>query len=213
LQSDGLLVRFLNERAGGTNPSPAILGKIGREYVEAVNAFAKINEIPVVRFHKGAVKEDVARGYFRDAEKHGRTGMVMIGVTQEKAFAWRGWRDGGNDAHPHFEFGRQAIFVTTSASTFSTRSGVRDSSRPTRTPPTRSGSTSTGMSGPNAKPRDKGSATGSSTTGFAPARTPSSSPKSAPRCRTVRSKRSWTGGCACCRHRSPGLIVAVTATG
>ena len=37
--------------------------------------------------------------------------MVLIGVAQEKAYAWRGWRDGGNDAHPHFEFGRQAVFV------------------------------------------------------------------------------------------------------
>ena len=35
----------------------------------------------------------------------------MFGVAQEKAFAWRGWRDGGNDAHPHFEFSRQAVFV------------------------------------------------------------------------------------------------------
>ena len=37
--------------------------------------------------------------------------MVMIGVAQEKAFAWRGWRDGGHDAHPHFVFARQAVFV------------------------------------------------------------------------------------------------------
>jgi hypothetical protein len=61
LQSDGLLVRCLNERAGGTIPSPAILGGIGRGYVEQVNAFAKAREIPVVRFSKDMVKEDVAR--------------------------------------------------------------------------------------------------------------------------------------------------------
>jgi hypothetical protein len=35
----------------------------------------------------------------------------MIGVAQEKAFSWRGWRDGGSDAHPHFDFKRQAVFV------------------------------------------------------------------------------------------------------
>jgi hypothetical protein len=111
LQSDGLLVRFLNERAGGTIPSPGLLGKIGRSYVEQVNAFAKAREIPVVRFTKDMVKEDVARGHMQAAEREGRAGVVMVGVAQEKAFAWRGWRDGGNDAHPHFEFGRQAIFV------------------------------------------------------------------------------------------------------
>jgi hypothetical protein len=111
LQCDGLLVRFLNERAGGTIPSPAILGKVGRAYVEEVNAFAKARQIPVVRFTKDMVKEDVARPHMHAAEMDRRSGVVMLGVAQEKAFAWRGWRDRGNDAHPHFEFGRQAIFV------------------------------------------------------------------------------------------------------
>lgn len=111
LQCDGQLVRFLNERSGGTIPSPAILGRIGRRYVEEINRFAKTHRIPVVRFQKGQVKEDVARRFMRKAERAGSTGVVMIGVAQEKAFAWRGWRDGGSDAHPHFEFKRQAVFV------------------------------------------------------------------------------------------------------
>src|SRR5450755_4570395 len=99
-----LRVRFLNDHAGGTIPSPALFGKIGRSYAEDVNAFAKAHEIPVVRFAKGVVKEDVARPYMQKAEREGRSGVVMLGVAQEKAFAWRGWRDGGNDAHPHFKF-------------------------------------------------------------------------------------------------------------
>ena len=111
LQCDGQLVRFLNERAGGTIPSPAILGRIGRSYVEAINAFAKANDIPVVRFAKVDVKEDVARKHMQKAERDDRTGVVMLGVAQEKAWAWRGWRDGGHDAHPHFAFRRQAVFV------------------------------------------------------------------------------------------------------
>jgi hypothetical protein len=111
LQCDGLLVRFLNERSGGTIPSPAMLGKIGRGYVDRLNAFAGANEIPVVRFTKDMVKEDVARPHMRAAEREDRTGVVLLGVAQEKAFAWRGWRDGGPDAHPHFEFSRQAVFV------------------------------------------------------------------------------------------------------
>ncbi len=111
LQCDGQLVRFLNERAGGTIPSPAILGKIGRAYVEGINRFVKAREIPVVRFAKSDVKEDVARRHMHAAEREDRTGVVMLGVAQEKAWAWRGWRDGGHDAHPHFEFARQAVFV------------------------------------------------------------------------------------------------------
>jgi hypothetical protein len=111
LQCDGQLVRFLNDHAGGTIPSPALFGKIGRAYVEDVNAFAKAHEIPVVRFAKGVAKEDVARPYMQTAEQEGRSGVVMLGVAQEKAFAWRGWRDGGRDAHPHFKFDRQAVFI------------------------------------------------------------------------------------------------------
>ena len=111
LQCDGQLVTFLNQRAGGTIPSPAILGKIGRAYVEEINQFAEANDIPVQRFTKDMVKEDVARPHMQKAEHEGRSGVVMLGVAQEKAFAWRGWRDGGHDAHPHFEFGRQAVFV------------------------------------------------------------------------------------------------------
>ena len=111
LQCDGQLVRFLNDRAGGTIPSLVMLGRIGRAYVEEINRFAKTNEIPVVRFAKSDVKEDVARPYMQAAEREGRSGVVMLGVAQEKAWAWRGWRDGGHDAHPHFEVARQAVFV------------------------------------------------------------------------------------------------------
>jgi hypothetical protein len=34
----------------------------------------------------------------------------MVGICQEKTSAWRGWRDGGPDGHPHFEYRRQSIF-------------------------------------------------------------------------------------------------------
>jgi hypothetical protein len=111
LQCDGQLVRFLLDRVAGNIPSPAILGRIGRGYVEAVDRFARDHEIPVVRFVKGARKEDVARPLLRAAERDGRRGVVLIGVAQEKAYAWRGWREGGNDEHPHLEFARQAIYV------------------------------------------------------------------------------------------------------
>lgn len=111
LQCAGQLVGFLNARAGGTIPSPAILGRVGRAYLSAVDEFALNNELAVVRFKRHERKEDVARSYFQRAERDGRFGVVLIGVAQEKASAWRGWREGGNDAHPHFEFGRQSVFV------------------------------------------------------------------------------------------------------
>jgi hypothetical protein len=65
----------------------------------------------VLRFGKGESKEQSARHYFRAAEREGRFGVVLIGVAQEKTTGWRGWRHGGRDSHPHFEFGRQELFV------------------------------------------------------------------------------------------------------
>ena len=90
LQSEGLIVRFLNERVGGTIPSPVILGKIGDAYVHEIHAFADAHSIPELRFGKDDVKEDIAREHMQSAERDGRTGVVMLGIAQEKAFAWRG---------------------------------------------------------------------------------------------------------------------------
>jgi hypothetical protein len=110
LMTEGMVVRFLLDQ-GNPIPSPALLGKIGRAYVQAIDAFAADAEVPVVRFRKGESKEQTARTYFECADREGRTGVVLIGVAQEKASAWRGWRDGGPDGHPHFCFGRQTVFV------------------------------------------------------------------------------------------------------
>lgn len=64
----------------------------------------------MVRFEKGVSKEAVARPYFEAAEREGRFGVVLVGVAQERARVWAGWRRGGSDGHPHFEFGRQSRF-------------------------------------------------------------------------------------------------------
>ena len=34
----------------------------------------------------------------------------MIGVAQEKTSAWRGFRQGGSDSHPHFAYRRMSVF-------------------------------------------------------------------------------------------------------
>jgi hypothetical protein len=109
LMTEGQVIRFLLDR-GFPIPSPAVLGKIGRRYAEAIDQFAVDHEIPVVRFVKGDVKEEIARKHFKAAEREDRYGVVMLGVCQEKTSAWRGWRDGGPDGHPHFVYRRQSIF-------------------------------------------------------------------------------------------------------
>ncbi len=91
-------------------PSPAALGKIGKGFVKDIERFVADNAIPVVRFAKGQCKEDVAAPYLAEARTRGFHGVVLVGVAQEKESAWRGWRDGGSDGHPHFEFARQSVF-------------------------------------------------------------------------------------------------------
>jgi hypothetical protein len=61
-----------------------------------------------VRFGSGESKEEIARPYFEQAEREGRFGVVLIGVAQERAWVWAGWRAGGPDGHPHFAFGWQS---------------------------------------------------------------------------------------------------------
>lgn len=109
LMSEGLLIRFLLDR-GFPIPSPALLGKIGAGYVRAIERFASREQIPVVHFQRGESKEEAARPYFEQAEREGRFGVVVIGIAQERARVWAGWRQGGSDTHPHFAFGRQSRF-------------------------------------------------------------------------------------------------------
>ena len=97
------MIRFLLDR-GFSIFSPAVLGKIGRAYVDAIDRFRLEQDISIVRFRKGDCKEDIARVYLQQAEREGRFGVVLIGVAQEKTSAWRGWRDGGSDGHSHFEY-------------------------------------------------------------------------------------------------------------
>jgi hypothetical protein len=107
LMCEGLLIRFLLDR-GFSIPSPALLGKIGSAYVRAIERFAAQDGIPVIRFERRQSKEELARPYFEAAEREGRFGIVMIGVAQERARVWAGWRHGGSDSHPHFAFGWQS---------------------------------------------------------------------------------------------------------
>jgi hypothetical protein len=109
LQTQGQVIRFLLDR-GFPIPSPVVLGRIGRGYVRAIERFILDHHVPVVRFKKGDSKEDIAREYFKRAEREARFGVVLVGVAQEKTSAWRGWREGGSDGHPHFEYRRQSIF-------------------------------------------------------------------------------------------------------
>jgi hypothetical protein len=212
LQSEGQVVRFLLDR-GFPIPSPAALGKIGAAYVRAVERFASRNRIPVVHFKTGESKELAARRYMQKAEREGRFGVVMIGVAQEKTSAWRGFRRGGPDSHPHFSYAGCRCSPTTSISTSAIASSVPLSSRPSPTPHTECGCTSMVMSGPSVRPPSGGSALRRWITGSCRSRTPTSSRASATASGIGTSSASGSTGSSGCPRRSPHTIAsAATAT-
>ncbi|HZD70564.1 MAG TPA: hypothetical protein VFA45_17220 [Actinomycetes bacterium] len=113
LQSVGQVCRFLRWQRGFPIPSSAAFGRIGKGYEKAIRKFAEQQGIPFVRFKKGEDKEEAARPYLEAAAWERREAVVLIGVAQEKASAWRSWKAEGQEkaAHPHMDWGRQMAFV------------------------------------------------------------------------------------------------------
>lgn len=114
LQSVGQVCTFLRWQRGFHIPSSAAFGKIGDRYIKDIERFAKEQDIPMIRFEKGESKEERVRPLLRAAAgENGDGRVVLIGVAQEKASAWRSWRAKGQGqvAHPHMEWGRQMVYV------------------------------------------------------------------------------------------------------
>lgn len=114
LQTVGQVCTFLRWQRGFPIPSSAAFGKIGEAYVREVHRFAEREGIPVVHFKKGENKEAVARPLIEAAAVEGGDGkVVLVGIAQEKASAWRSWVAKGQKGmpHPHMEWGRQMTFI------------------------------------------------------------------------------------------------------
>ena len=113
LQTVGQVCTFLRWQRRFPIPSSAAFGKIGDAYVEAIYCYAKAHNIPVVRFEKGEDKEKTARPFLEVAAREGKDRVVLIGIAQEKASAWRSWKSKGQEkaAHPHMEWGRQMSYI------------------------------------------------------------------------------------------------------
>ncbi len=110
LQLPGHLVTFLVKHRQQPIPSPALLGQLTKAFVAAVERFAQERNIPIVHFQKGQRKEEVARPYFEKAA--GKEGVVLIGISQEKASAFRSYRPRrGPTGVPHYEFTRASVCV------------------------------------------------------------------------------------------------------
>jgi hypothetical protein len=107
LQSGGGVVGFLRQR-GQTIPSPAVFGQITATFKTELRAWCRAREIPWIEFKKGERKDDVVEPYRRSFIN--RTGVVLVGVAQERATGWRGIKhvEGGRI---HFEYRRTSVYV------------------------------------------------------------------------------------------------------
>lgn len=110
LQLGGQIVTFLTKQRCQPIPSPALLGQITRDFVASVERFARERNIPIVPFAKGQRKEEIARPYF---ERASGEGVVLIGVAQEKANAFRSrrWKPQQRAGIPYYEFYRARVCV------------------------------------------------------------------------------------------------------
>ena len=105
----GYVCRFLRWQRNFPIPSSAAFGKIGQQYVRAIQRFAEDHNIPRLKFEKGQDKEKTAFPYLQAAAKQGQDRVVLIGSAQEKASIWKSWPRKGQEkaAHPHMDWGRQ----------------------------------------------------------------------------------------------------------
>ena len=113
LQSVGQVCIFLRWQRGFKIPSSAAFGKIGDQYVKAIQQYADEHKIPIVRFKKGQDKEKLAQPYLEAAAQEGKDRVVLIGIAQEKASVWRSWPQKGqeNKAHPHMDWEREQAYI------------------------------------------------------------------------------------------------------
>ncbi len=113
LQVGGQVVTFLHDHRGMPIASPAVFEQIGTRFRQAVARFAENNDIPVVKFAKGARKIDQMQRYLRGAAQAGRPGVVAIGWAQDFQLVWTARKRDTDPARPpQFSFAKAERRVT-----------------------------------------------------------------------------------------------------
>src|SRR5260221_6189830 len=113
LQVGGQVFTFLHDHRGMPVASPAVLGQIRGGFRQAVDRFAQMNDIPVVKFKKGIRKLDVMQRYLRAVARADRPGVAAIGRAEEFQLAWDArQRDSDPSKPPQFVFVKAERRVT-----------------------------------------------------------------------------------------------------
>ena len=78
---------FLKQQRKYRVASSAAMAPISWAFIEAIEAYAKTHQVPLLTFEKGQRKDDIVAPYLRQAA--GREGIVRIGKAQEKTTTFR----------------------------------------------------------------------------------------------------------------------------
>jgi hypothetical protein len=109
LQTSGGMVGFLHQR-GWEIPSPAALGPISDGFAHDLRAWATDHGVPWLHFEKGQRKDDIVEPY--RSRFTATSGVVLIGVAQERATAWRARKEtSAGSSHVHFSYYRTTVYV------------------------------------------------------------------------------------------------------
>jgi hypothetical protein len=90
-------------------PSPALFRPMHDRFVNAVKAFAAAGAAPLIEFESGQDKDAIVATH--RARFLGNDGVVVIGVPQEKARAFKAHKRSGPQGGVTFDFTRQSVAV------------------------------------------------------------------------------------------------------
>lgn len=107
LQTPGQLARFFIKHRGQPIPSPALLQRMTRAYVKAVEDFVAAHDVPVIHFKPKDDKDAIGNEMRRTRPT--RDGVVFVGVAQERAISFKGTRSAGEWVN--YQFSRESVYV------------------------------------------------------------------------------------------------------
>lgn len=87
LQTDFGVANFFRKHRKCLVASSALMAPMTEHFIRDIDAFKRAYKIPMIEFHKGERKDDIAQRYLARFKK--REGIVFIGKAQEKASVFR----------------------------------------------------------------------------------------------------------------------------
>jgi len=109
LQTSGGLCYFLHDHLGYPIPSPALFRPMHDRFVTAIKTYARDHAVPLIEFESGHDKDALVATYRAKASVS--DGVIVIGVAQEKARAFKAHKRRLSQKGITFDFTRQSVSV------------------------------------------------------------------------------------------------------